>query len=179
MAQYLHWHVDEVKLYAYWYMHQLHYTSSASTVGDDKGFGKVHRKNRKISLIDAKGNNQLPGDGETEDDVGEWSYQECILFDTLLATYGPDDNGHEGDQQPTKESAYVKDSSSMRWKKISAMIPNKTSTQCCAYAYSTIITESSATLNPTTTEIPTSIHPTIPTSTTTTKRTIYDSYRGC
>jgi len=135
MAHCLHWHVDEVKLYAYWYMHQLHYTSSTSgstmTKNADKGLSSGGKATRKISLVGSEGNTS-----GTENDGGKWTYQEYILFDTLLATYGPEDTGQDNDDlQTTTGRTCVQETSSMRWKKISAMIPNKTPSQCCDKYY--------------------------------------------
>merc|ERR1712046_564124 len=116
-AQYLNWQIDEVKLYAFWYMHRLHNSSSTSTAdnGIEVGRGKC--------VIDVKSNTS--GNGAKEDNLGEWTYQECILFDTLLATYDP-----WGDETDKVDQNYLDNFSSDRWKKISAMIPNKTASQC-------------------------------------------------
>jgi len=131
MAQYLHWHLDEVKLYSYWYMHQLHYTASACAFAcDEKVVGKTETKTSLFGSKSAKDDNHLSRDDETEDDVREWTYQECILFDTLLATYDPHNIGQGDGQIFTEKCKYIK-ASSMRWHKMSAMIPNKTATQCC------------------------------------------------
>ena len=109
-------------------MHQLHYKSPASTCDDGKVVGETERITSQHRAKRAKGNNHLSRNDETEDYVREWTYQECILFDTLLATYDTDTIGQEGDG--AEKCDYIK-ASSMRWHKISAMIPNKTATQCC------------------------------------------------
>jgi len=122
MAQYLNWQIEEVKLYAYWYMHRLHNSSSTSTSDNEKVVD--NEAGREKSMIDAKDNNHVSENGEN-DDVEEWTSQECILFDTLLATYRLCDDETEKVEQDSIDTL-----ASSRWKKISAMIPNKSSTQC-------------------------------------------------
>jgi len=125
MSLYLNWNKDEVKLYAYWYMHQLHHYKTSS---DDDG--NDIDKDAKVILTNEKRNDYYSDNSETEDNFGEWTHQECILFDTLLATYGPDEDDHEEDDQRFQERKVKSMKNIMHWRKIASMIPNKNSTQC-------------------------------------------------
>ena len=60
----------------------------------------------------------------------EWTYDECLLFDILLARFGPDD---VGDMSETcKEVEYESNGGTLvsRWERIAALLPDKTSSQC-------------------------------------------------
>mmetsp|Transcript_40266 Transcript_40266/g.121287 ORF Transcript_40266/g.121287 Transcript_40266/m.121287 type:complete len:157 (-) Transcript_40266:36-506(-) len=69
----------------------------------------------------------------TSPDPG-WSYEECVLFDSLLARFGPDQDIETVCDDKYDLLDFETDGSSMvtRWERIAAMLPDKTSTQCRA-----------------------------------------------
>mmetsp|Transcript_26589 Transcript_26589/g.30418 ORF Transcript_26589/g.30418 Transcript_26589/m.30418 type:complete len:168 (-) Transcript_26589:262-765(-) len=112
------WSVDEVKLYAYWYMQAL---NGANNMDMDDHHGEINNEKPSSQNMDVN----ISGDEDAcststttnklenhspDNNFNVWTYQECIFFDTLLATYN----------STTPE----------RWEKIAVLIPNKTAVQC-------------------------------------------------
>ena len=96
------WTIDDVKAYAYWYMQQLHQIHHQDDNGIDQ---EQFVENTKADEDDKNSDNV--DDGSLDD---EWSYEEIVLFNTLLVTYDSD--------------------TSYRWGKIASLIPFKTEAQC-------------------------------------------------
>uniref|UniRef100_A0A7S2N5L5 Myb-like domain-containing protein n=1 Tax=Helicotheca tamesis TaxID=374047 RepID=A0A7S2N5L5_9STRA len=114
MASATGWTVDEVKLYAYRYMMALNETPSrhidrspsAANEGDNSSKGGHSPR-------------QSGGD-EKENEDDDWTFEERILFDTLLARHDGVNNSADVDYNPSVVS---------RWENISALLPNRTSLQ--------------------------------------------------
>lgn len=102
------WTVDDVKAYAYWYMQQLHQIHHQD---DNDIYQEQFLENTK-----ADGNPKDCEDDKNSDNIDdgsldeEWSYEEIVLFNTLLVTY---------DSNTTH-----------RWGEIASLIPFKTEAQC-------------------------------------------------
>jgi hypothetical protein len=110
------WTSDRVKEYAFWYLNML------------DSFN-----NKDADLPSSRGNDYLNQEGiQSKDDLcrnysnenGEeeqlWNHQECILYDSLLAT-------HPGG---VTSISLAESDKIDRWGKIAAMMPNKTAGQC-------------------------------------------------
>lgn len=139
MATYLHMSVWDVKLYAYSYMHQLYESdnnNNNSDVGamyydestiepvsleEEENPSFLLRQQQQPTLIPPDNNSMSDGYLTYEDDI-EWTCDEAILFDNLLALYLPIESNE----------------SISKWENISALMPNKTSIQCRNRYYSHI-----------------------------------------
>lgn len=187
MSHELQWTVDEVKIYAFRYMHSLHQYHQTHRYphhnvdhvvdhGDDANDTDEVDEDEKDEDEDDEKDEEDEDERETkpprnplpppppptrdECDGTEWSYQECILFDTLLAMHGPgldrirNKNRNLNDQRQICKSVqdmdemmeevhqeddmrrddmdedWDEDEHGSRWERIAAMIPDKTSVQC-------------------------------------------------
>ncbi len=130
IADEMNWSVDDVKLYAYWYMYQLQNSNAnnqnivVTSRGSDRTGGLEHINNTgdtgtsntsrgspELKLDETKPQNANHiDDASVDGNDNEWTYDESILFDTLSITY---------------------DSTEMhRWERIASLIPNKDKKQC-------------------------------------------------
>ena len=144
MATYLDMSVWDVKLYAYSYMHQLCESDNDDDDDDDNTNGNApysaesamesesledednssilsRQQQQQPALIPPDNNSMSDGYLPYEDNV-EWTCDEAILFDNLLALY-----------LPTKSDEAIS-----KWEKISGLMPNKNSIQCRNRYYSHI-----------------------------------------
>lgn len=106
IASDMNWPLDQVKTYAFWYFHQL-----TQEVQNEKS-GSLF-----VDTLDGDGTRNESDTGmkclESEEE-SNWTYEECVLFDNLLLRFQQEDT----------------DSSGLRWKKISTMIPKKDVNAC-------------------------------------------------
>mmetsp|Transcript_40738 Transcript_40738/g.49590 ORF Transcript_40738/g.49590 Transcript_40738/m.49590 type:complete len:136 (+) Transcript_40738:97-504(+) len=96
MASDTGWTIDEVKLYAYEYMMLLNNSSRENDISKK-------RNDQATSSSSSCHVNEDPSQSN-------WTYDDCILFDTLVARYSS--NGDEDED--------------LRWSKIASMLPGKT-----------------------------------------------------
>lgn len=120
MAKDMGWSVDNVKIYAYWYMQQLHNTNNNNNDDGDLD-DKMSPSDESMvhfdtEMADDKNGNKLSEgvecmeNGNICSNDNEWTYAESLLFDTLLVTY---------------------DSKTLhRWERIASLIPDKDQKQC-------------------------------------------------
>ena len=110
MAVDLECSVDDVKLYAYWYMQQLqlvnHSDNSCDSIEPKSDIEMKYTGDASIV------NNTADKKEErySISDYSEWTYEETLLFDTLLVTYDT--------------------TTPHRWERIASLIPNKVQKQC-------------------------------------------------
>lgn len=123
MAASLQSSVWEVKIYSYRYMHQLCNSDETnecfSSVNTQEDNTTPMRQPQQPTLIPPDNITTPRGNHPVLDtDATDWTYDDSIVFDNLLALYPPskhDDNSN---------------TSTTIWEKISAMMPNKNSLQC-------------------------------------------------
>lgn len=104
IASKMNWSVQDVKLYAFWYMEELQ-----KQVSHENPEYLVEKDSMKNQGVDDNVKDNDDNIGQKNEKVS-WTYGECALFDTLVITYG----------EKTKN----------RWEKIASLIPEKDSSQC-------------------------------------------------
>jgi len=141
MATATGWTVDEVKLYAYRYMISLNAVSnhnapssaaavteenySAEKSGQINSHALIDSNKDGINIISEGPNDETNKEEDDCDDDDEWTFEECVLFDTLLARYA--DNTKNESNEGGEED--ISGDGVSRWEQISALLPNKTSLQ--------------------------------------------------
>lgn len=101
------WSIEDVKVYAYWYMQHLH------EINEIENNNKDGNETSSLDTVDKKEKRMKRkenGGGEDIFNEGDWTFDESILFNTLTVLYGT--------------------STHHRWEKISSFIPNKVAEQC-------------------------------------------------
>lgn len=96
------WSIDDVKLYAYWYMQQLY---NKNKVND----GSTDNDIQDSMLPESSPEKEYESKNQFVHD-DEWTFEETALFNTLLVTYDS--------------------TTPYRWEKIASLIPNKIEKQC-------------------------------------------------
>ncbi len=124
MAKHCGWSVEDVKTYAYFYMHQLFRESHGVTHVPSNHAGPGTAASMPANYSGEKGSDEEGGslhdgvvriDATYPTEATEWSYEECILFENLLIRYPL--NGKDKDMK-------------LRLEQIASMLPNKTAEDC-------------------------------------------------
>lgn len=119
IASKMNWSIEDVKVYAFWYMEQLQIRTQEEDIGGNRIAGDcVTNRGGDDDLVETDNNNIMndeenenDDDGDDDDDNDElWTFGECALFDTLIIVY---------------DAKTIN-----RWEKIASLIPNKNNHQC-------------------------------------------------